>query len=228
MKVAMDSKALLSLLSVVLGWFLAQGATLLRDWWTTRKLRRGLLEELGDVQAQLERVVMIHARNLQIYGARGMASAAALPIQNMLFQQHFKDAFSHLKREQRLSYQLIHASIENLNSQNAGLLALTDDLAKEFREASDETQRIALIDLWGDRAKSLYLSAMELRWHVARHLQAPTSPALDLMGPMHASYLQFRQDLEGEMKKVIDGGKHIKREDFSNIYDPGLFSRGDS
>lgn len=110
-----DPKILLSLVSVAFGWLLGQGTTLLRDWWAARKLRAALLTELEDIQDQLQRVITIHSRQLQIFGLQGMEPSAALPIHNMFFRQYFKEAFAHLNRAQRISYQLIHATLEDLN-----------------------------------------------------------------------------------------------------------------
>jgi hypothetical protein len=47
-----------------------------------------------------------------------------LPIHNMFFKQYYKDVFSQLNREQRLSYQLIHATLDNLNDKNQNLAKL--------------------------------------------------------------------------------------------------------
>src|SRR5438876_8751746 len=102
----MDSKVLVSLISVALGWLLAQGTAFAKDWWSARKLQLGLLTELQDIQDQLQRVLMIHGRQLQIYALKGIDPSASLPVQNMYFKQYFKEAFAHLNREQRISYQL--------------------------------------------------------------------------------------------------------------------------
>jgi hypothetical protein len=68
-----------------------------------RKLRAGLLSELEDIQDQLQRVVLLHSRQLQICAIGGMEPTAAFPINNLFFKQYYKDVFSRLNRAQRIS-----------------------------------------------------------------------------------------------------------------------------
>ena len=220
----MDSKVLISLISVAIGWVLAQGTSLARYWWAARKLRAGLLTELEDIQDQLQRVVMIHARQVQIYAIKCMEPTAALPIQNMFFEQYFKEAFSYLNREQRISYQLIHASLKNLNAKNADLAKFTEESYRELAMSPDDGKRITIIDLWGDRVIALYKTAMDVRWHISYHVKNPTSPSFDIMGPMHESYVKFEQELDADVKSILENAKQLKKEDFEKIYDKNSFA----
>lgn len=220
----MDAKVLISLVSVALGWLLAQATTFVREQWIARKLRLGLLTELEDIQDQLQRVVMIHGRQLQLCAINAMEPTAALPVQNLFFTQNFKEVFSRLNRAQRISYQLIHASLERLNEQNANLAKFTEESYESLRMSSnDESRKQAVIDLWGDKVQTLYKSAMEVRWHIAYHLEHPRAPVFDYMGPMHESYVQFCQELEEEVKRIMDGAKLLTIADFQKIYDPKQF-----
>lgn len=221
----MDAKVLISLVSVALGWMLAQGTSLARDWWSSRKLRSGLITELEDIQDQLQRVVLIHTRQLQIYAIKGIEPTAALPIQNMFFKQYFKEAFSHLNREQRISYQLIHTTLENLNTKNEDLAKFTEESYKDLRMSPDDKKTLAIFDLWGGRVIDLYKTAMDVRWHIAYHLQNPDAPSFDLMGPMHESYVKFEQELDTEVKKILEESKNLKKEDFEKIYNGNAFAR---
>jgi hypothetical protein len=62
----MDSKVIISLVSVALGTVLSQLATIGREHLTGRKLKQGLLIELGDLQVQLARMMVITQRQLQL------------------------------------------------------------------------------------------------------------------------------------------------------------------
>lgn len=220
----MDSKVFISLVSVVLGWLLAQATTFVREQWTARKLRIGLLTELEDIQDQLQRVVMIHERQLQLYALKAMEPAAALPVQNLFFTQNFKEVFSDLNRAQRISYQLIHAALDRLNEQNANLVKFTEESYEALQMfLHDESKKQAVIDLWGDKVQTLYKSTVEVRWYIAYHLDHPEAPIFDIMGSMHESYVQFCQELEEEVKRIMDGAKSLTIADFQKIYDPKSF-----
>ena len=221
----MEEKVAISLISVAVGWLLAQGTALAKDWWSARKLRAGLLTELHDIQDQLQRVVMIHSRQLQIFAIKGMEPSAALPVQNMFFKQYFKETFSHLNREQRISYQLIHASLENLNKKNEELAKFAEEAYMDLRMSPDDKKKLSTIEVWGDRVIALYKTAMDVRWHIDYHLCNPKSPAFDIMGTMHESYVKFERELDQEVKGIIENAKKFKREDFEKIYDEKAFAK---
>lgn len=222
----MEDKVVISLISVATGWVLAQGTAFIKDWWAARKLKVGLLTELEDIQDQLQRVVLIHARQLQVFALKGMEPTAALPIPNMFFKQYFKEAFSHLNRSQRISYQLIHSSLENLNKKNEDLAKFTEESYKDLKTKPDEQKTLSTIEVWGDRVIALYYKAREVGWHIEYHLRNPKSPAFDLMGPMHESYVKFEHELDQEVKDIIEKAKKLKKEDFEKIYDEKAFSKG--
>lgn len=221
----MEEKVVISLISVAMGWFLAQGTAFIKDWWAARKLKAGLLTELEDIQDQLQRVILIHSRQLQFYAIKGMELTSALPITNMYFKQYFKDAFSHLNRSQRISYQLIHASLEHLNKKNEDLAKFAEESFKDLNSTHDEQKTLATIEVWGDRVIALYKTAMNVRWHIAYHLRNPKLPAFDIMGSMHESYVKFEHELDQEVKDIIDKAKKLKKEDLEKIYDENAFSK---
>ncbi len=220
----MEEKILISLVSVALGWLFSQGTVFAKDWWAARKLRAGLLTELEDLEAQLQSVVVMHIRHLQIYANKGMEPAASLPIQNMFFRQYFKDAFSHLNREQRISYQLIHSTLENLNNKHETMAKLLEEFHEKHTTSPDDERTLATINVWGDRVIAAYKTAMVVRWHIAYHLRNPKTPGFDFKGPMHESYLKFEQELDDEVKLILEKAKGIKREEFERIYDPKTFA----
>ena len=221
----MEDKVVISLISVVVGWVLAQGTSIMKDLLNTRKLKAGLLNELQDIEDQLQRVVMIHGRQLQIFGKKGMEPSASLPIHNMFFKQYYKDVFSQLNREQRLSYQLIHATLDNLNDKNQNLAKLFEETCKELKETQDQDQIGKAIDLWGQHVITIYKTAMDVRFHVQYHLKNPKKPSFDIMGPMHKSYLKYNQEMDKDIKSIIEKAGSLKREDFEKIHDEELFDK---
>lgn len=225
----MEEKVAISLISVAVGWVLAQGTSFIKNWWAARKLRSGLLTELEDIQDQLQRVVMIHARQLQIFALKGMEPTAALPVHNMFFKQYFKEAFSHLTRSQRISYQLIHASLESLNKKNEDLAKFAEESYKDLKATPDDEKTRSTIEVWGDRVIALYKTTMSIRWHIEYHLRNPKAPVFDLLGPMHESYVKFEHELDQEVKEIMEKAKLFKKDDCEKIYNEKAFSnRGPS
>jgi hypothetical protein len=219
----MEGTVVTSLVSVAVGWLLAQGTTLAKDWWAAKKLRAGLLIELHDIQDQLRRVQFIHTRQLQIFALNGMEPSAALPIQNMFFKQYYREAFSRLNREQRISYQLIHSSLENLNYRNEELAKFAGEAYKDLRMSPDDKKKVSTIEIWGDRVIVLYKTTMDIRWHIDYHIHNPKCPTFDIMGPMHESYVKFQQELDEEVAEIMKKARELKREDFERIYDEKVF-----
>jgi hypothetical protein len=219
----MENSVAISLVSVAVGWFLAQGTDILKIFWNSRKYRKGLLLELQDIHDQLRRVIMIHSRQIQIFSIDGLEPTAALPVENMFYRQHFKDAFSNLNAHQRISYQLIHASLENLNKQNEELANFSREAYKELCFSTDENKKNSIIKLWGDRVITLYKSAREIQWLIGFHLCNSNSPVYDIMGEMHKSYLKFDDKLNDEIRNISQSAKGLKKEDFKRIYDEYAF-----
>jgi hypothetical protein len=211
----MDSKAFLSLASVALGWLLAQGSTVFRDWWQTRKLKDGLFEELCDLDDQLKRVELIHARQLQVFALDGIEATASLPLLNMYFRQYYKDAFPHLNRSQRQSYQLIHSLIEHLNEQEKKLADFVSELGRKRRESPNEEALRIAVQQFGSHVSALYKGVRACQWHISYHRQNPLVPRLDLNGPMHKSYVRFVDGLDQEVATAIETAKaKLSRKDF--------------
>jgi hypothetical protein len=143
----------------------------------------------------------------------------------MFFKQYYKEAFSHLNREQRLSYQLIHAALDNLNKKNDDLAKFFEESHKDLRDASDEEKVSNIRAEWEERVILLYKTTNEVLWHIVYHLRYPDAPTLDHMGPIHESYLKFEQELDIEVKTIIEKAKTLKRDDFEKYYDEGTFAR---
>src|ERR1700690_3780280 len=134
----MDEKVILSLVAVLVGWFLAQGTALMKDVYLACKLKRALLLELSDLLDQLRRSEMVYHRQLQALAMQGIEPVAPHTIPNYFFKQYYKDVFYHLNRKQRLSYQLIHGTIDALNGENAEFLKFTKQTVEVLRGSKEE------------------------------------------------------------------------------------------
>jgi len=43
---------------------------------------------------------------------------------------------------------------------------------------------------------------------------------------MHESYVKYEEELDQEVKGIIEKAKNLKKEDFEKIYDDKTFSKG--
>jgi hypothetical protein len=159
---------------------------------------------------------MLFARQLQIYALKGIEPSSTFPITNYFFKQYYKDSFSCLNRPQRLSYQLIHASLESFNKQNEGFLKFTEEVYKKFKWRKDEAELQKLLEMWGDQVIVLYKNVMDILWHIEYHLQHREDPKFDLGGSMHNAYSKFVQELDQEVKTILEKAKELKLEDFKS------------
>lgn len=114
---------------------------------------------------------MAHARQIQIYALGGIEGTAQLPIFNTYFKHSFKEAFSHLSRSQRISYQLIHATADVLNEKNQELTTFTLTAIDKLRNEKDKEIHSNILEAWGERVIALYKTVMEIKWHIAYHLK---------------------------------------------------------
>src|SRR5208283_1698138 len=220
----MSDKVILSLVSVVVGWLLGQGTAIFREYWTSRQLKRGLLEELEDINSQLQRTAMICARHLQVFALRGCDPAVPIPIHGLFFRQYYKDAMHKLNRQQRLSFQLIHSSLESLNKQ-------FDDLASAGRACAglQGPQYQALlngaINAWGDVVKAIFFNVRDLQWYVLHHISNKRAPDLSLLGSDHATFLLFKEEAQKEVATILEDARRLKREDFEKVYNETAFAK---
>lgn len=218
-----NDKALLAIVSIAFGWLLAQGTTLIKDWLNIKRLKNGLLIELEDIRAQLERMQLQNKRNLQFYALKGIPNEGSLPIHNLFFRQYFKDVFGSLNREQRISYQLIHSHLDHLNQEQAALVSfLEKNYEVRYGPADSEDAQKALRE-FGDRIIALQRVTMITLWHITFHLRNREKPGLDYKGPIHENYLLFLNEVEDDIRKTIEGASGLKREDLEKIHDEKHF-----
>lgn len=211
----MDDKAFYSLVGVFLGWLLSQGATTAKDFLSTRRRKKGLLEELEDIDLLIGRVLMTSARQLQILTLGGCDPFAPSEIPNHFYRQYYKDVFSSLSRDQRLSYSTIHGHIDSLNKQFM-TLARAREKCYDLRDSTDVDLQSNALEAWGDTVKSIYISSKELRWHVRYHLDSANLPILEPGKPEHTAFLEVGKEAKAEIKKIMEAAENLKPEQFED------------
>lgn len=218
-----DDKALLSLVSLGLGWLLAQGTTLVKDWLNIRRLKNGLLIELEDIRAQLDRLQLQNKRNLHFYALKGIPNEGSLPIHNLFFRQYFKDVFGKLNHDQRISYQLIHSLLDTLNQQQAAMVTFLEKNYEVRHGPADSEEAHKALREFGDRVTAIHRNTMIVLWHITFHLRNRKNPVLDYKGSVHESYLLYLVEVEREIQETIEGASSLKREDLEKIYNEKFF-----
>ncbi len=216
-------KAVIALLGAAVGWLLAQGTKVVERLWQNWTFRRGLLQELEDIDEQIIRNVFLHQRQLQIAAKGGMGPDAPLPIAAPLFEETFKNAATLLNREQRLSYSLIHATVVAYNEHNKNTYELYAETEREIAVAPLNERRNGAVKVWGSYVVSLWSQAMVIRWHIRYHLDNRGNSKLPLFGPLHESYLRFLEELDKEVKKIQDGVATLDTSKLTRIFDVDAF-----
>lgn len=225
---AMDNNDLIIKLGIgiasgFIGWLLAQVTSFVKDWAKARKIKALLLEELHDIDREIERVMTFCARNLQIYGAKGVGNSACIGVSNYIFSNYYKDALLYLNQNQRISYQLIHSLIRSLNEGLDSIQSLTAEIQKNNQKNSI-TQITAIYgNEWGEMIKAEYKNSASIRWHVRYHIDNKCNPDLSAMTESHKKYLMSIVEAESEANKFIKSGESIDRKKFEKIYSPSFF-----
>jgi hypothetical protein len=212
----MDSKVIISLVSVALGTVLSQLATIGREHLTGRKLKQGLLIELGDLQVQLERMMVITQRQLQLLANQGIdCSAFSLPLSNLFFKTYFKDVFGKLNADQRNSYQLIHSVVNSINHQSESLRDTAEKIRDDMANCPEKLMP-AKFKRWEEDLITFYKGVMVLRWHIDYHQKFPIRPNYEILGESHEAYLVFIKELDESVKNILETSKGISRHSFES------------
>ncbi len=218
------SKLFLGLASVTAGWFLAQFTSFLKEWFKVRKIKRCLLEELDELKSEFERTLLIYARQLQIHALGGIDNGAATKLSNHIFNNYYKDAVLSLNKDQRISYQLIHTSVGSVNSGIEQLHTLTSGLQEKNTLEGSKSLRAEDFENWGKNVIAEFTNVASALWHVKYHLDNPKKPELSAYTKNHEVYLEYLENVECEVNKVMEEAKTLDREHFEKIYNPETFA----
>lgn len=218
-----DGKAGLTLAAVFVGWLLAQLSGIVRERLNRRRVRRCLLEELAELRGELDRMLLKYARQLQIHALRGIDNNIALPLSNHIFKNFYKDAVLSLNQAQRISYQMIHSHLDQINAGISEQRDVTRRINEKVFAEGAESVKASDGEHWGQTVIAGFLNSATLRWHVDNHLRQPRLPDLSLNADTHKAYLQYLQNVDDNIKSIMEAGKTLKREDFERIYRPEIF-----
>ena len=218
-----ESRVALSLLSVFLGWVLGQGTTVFRDWRTRNRLKESLFLELSDLRVQVERRGFGYKRYVQGATIGLIEQSVHNSIHSYFFDNHYKDIFSKLNRNQRLSYQLIHESIQSLNDLDLRLEKKADEIIKIMKSTGDKEIQAKQLNEWRELTSYAFIYVNETLWHIDYHLSNKRNPVLDFLAPMHEAFLKHKAEVEKSLTTIIEMAKEIPSSKFDQTYDPKDF-----
>ena len=217
----MDYKKLaLSLLLIFVGWLLAQFTGIAKDYLHRRRIRKCLIEELSELKSELERTLLIYSRQLQIHSLKGIDNGSPIPLSNHIFRNYYKDAVLSLNKHQRISLQLIHKMIESVNTGASEHREITSRLQEKHMLEGEDSITEKEGKLWGNKVISEFTNVASALWHIRFHLRRPKSPDLSPYTEDHKQYLKYLDNVEREIKKIMDAAQKLDRREFEKIYNP--------
>jgi len=141
---------------------------------------------------------------------------AAPGLSNHIFKNYYKDALLSLSQQQRISYQLIHSMVDQMNIGLQELREMTLEIQKERFEGSITLATFEKrFEQWGETVKAQYVHCGSLLWQIRYHRQHRHYPSLSPNTRHPEEYARYVQDMALEANKFIEGGKTISPEKFS-------------
>jgi len=216
-------KIVIGLASAFVGWVLAQFTSVVKAWAQRRKVKKLLIEELHDLEAEIKRLQIFYSRQLQIVGAQGIGNECATGITNPIFKNYYKDALLSLNQKQRISFQMIHSLVDQVNSGIDELKKLTSEIHKEHFENGLTEKIVKAGKAWGEKVKAEYSHCASLQWQITYHLANQSGPDLSPFTKAHEDFCRYLEQAEVEADKLIQSGKSIDRTKFEKAFEPEAF-----
>lgn len=170
-----DWKVLLALLGTIAGWLLAQGSSAVRLLWRRRWLRRQLLLELEDIQAQLRQTLLHYESLIKIAAIGGIFPTGRVPIDTPIYDAFFTEAYAGLNRAQRVSYKTTHAQVRAVND---GFVRTNETLRSLDPRGVTKEELKKRGEDWMELLKAEYLNTTRAFTHVEFHLKNRAKPEL--------------------------------------------------
>ncbi len=208
-------KTILPLIGVALGWLLGIGSSFIMIWWKNRELKKALISELFSLHESLKNLHLSYARDLQMFAVGRVERSSPIRVAHAIYENHYKDICYKLNQNQRQSYELVH---EHINSFNNSLqeqqAAVTEYALKPSREAAMR---------WGSIIEAQYVNVRVIHFHITRHLNNKKNPELGLRTAAHKEYLDFLEEIDGDIRKILEKAKTFDPSDATKRYDESYF-----
>ena len=198
--------SMFAVIGVLLGWFLVQGADLIKNWWNNKRIRKALLTELEDLQQQLEMLEQFYVQELQLVVHETVYPELPIRLANPIYIKHYTDVFLKLNYEQRNSYQTIHGLIERMNA----TMDLETKLVDQSRQWMSDKEYSSILKILDGIKRIQFVAIHELKWRIHYHINNKNHPVLgDADSREYKNLLKYEEKVLQDLHTILKNAKQL-------------------
>lgn len=216
-----NKKLLIALASVLVGWVLAQGATLIKEWWDRRKLKKAIDDEIELLSDQLKGVVPTYMRLIALEAHGALEPTTPRKLQNYLFKDHYAKVALSFNHAQRLQLQTIHGYVEEINGDIEELKTLSLELAR--KNLVNQITAFELLQYRQMLEQHMHV-LMDAGWQILFYKQNRANPEIIPGGGAHESRAKAVSEIPGWIAQLRAEALKKPLQEISAYYRPGDFS----
>lgn len=216
-----SEKLFIALASVTIGWVLAQGSTLLKEWWDRRRLKRAIDQEIELIADQLKGVVPTYMRLIALDAHGVLEPTIPRRLQNYLFNDHYAKVALGFNHAQRLQLQAIHGYVEEINANVEELKTLSLELAR--KHLGNQITAIELSQYRQMLEQHTHV-LMDAGWQIMFYKQNRKNPQIIPGGGAHESRVKVLSEIQGWISELREAALAKSRQEVSAVYHPAEFS----
>ncbi|MGU5682007.1 hypothetical protein [Aeromonas allosaccharophila] len=197
-----DKDVVLPIVTALVGFVSAQFYTFIQARININKIKKNIFLELSDVDNQLKNAQSTLEKNIKHICNKEFSGAYPSKIRACIFNGFFVDIAIHLNRSQRVSYQIIHGYLDDVNNELSYLVGETRVFRYEaFSNGGIERSKL---NIWMDRYGAIYTNICMARWHIRHHIDNKINPDLPLSGGVYDEYQVFCKDISKTLNDFIN------------------------
>lgn len=193
-------KILIAILSIALGWLLAQGTELIKTFLRERKIKKALFIELTDIRDDIGNLKTYYFNLLAEYGCGRVAGGKPVPLSNRIFKNHFDEIAIKLNQTQRRAYEIVHAFIDTINAET--------DVTRELKDEYVNQPNQLNLDYWGTQIINQFVNCELLIFNIDQILKSPKNPVLHGDDEIGKRSAQIRRLAEQKALEIVKTAKH--------------------
>ncbi|MFQ2070401.1 hypothetical protein ACK35S_15215 [Aeromonas veronii] len=196
-----DKDVVLPIVTALVGFLSAQFYAFIQARINRNKIKKNMFLELSDIDAQLENAQLTLEGNIKHICNKEFSGAFPSKIRTCVFNGFFVGVAIHLNRSQRVSYQIIHGYLDDINNELSYLVGETRVFRDEvFSNGGIERSKL---NIWMDRYRTIYTNICMARWHIRHHIDNKINPELPLSGCVYDEYQVFCRNIDKTLNDFI-------------------------
>ncbi|HEA3086685.1 hypothetical protein [Aeromonas dhakensis] len=197
-----DKNVVLPMVTALVGFVSAQFYVFIQTRISREKIKNNIFLELSDIDVQLENAQSIFEKNIKHIFNREFNGSYPSKIRACVFNGYFGEVAIHLTRSQRVSYQIIHGYLDDINDEIIYLRSET----RIFRDDAFSNGKIerSKLDIWMDRYRSIYTNICMARWHIMHHINNKSKPELPTSGSVYDNYQDFCLNIDKTLSDFLN------------------------